>query len=62
MFISQPCRELLSRLENAGHKAYLVGGCVRDGLLGKNIHDLDITTSARPEQVMDLLADLSLLG
>lgn len=59
MFISQPCRELLSRLENAGHKAYLVGGCVRDGLLGKNIHDLDITTSARPEQVMELLADLS---
>ena len=48
--------EILSRLEQAGFEAYLVGGCVRDALLGRPIHDWDITTSARPEQVMALFA------
>lgn len=41
-------------LEGAGHRAYLVGGCVRDWLRGEEPGDLDMTTSARPEQVMAL--------
>ncbi|GAB2692141.1 CCA tRNA nucleotidyltransferase [Paenibacillus thermoaerophilus] len=45
---------LLARLEEAGHEAYYVGGCVRDRLLGRPVHDIDIATSARPEQVMAL--------
>ncbi len=40
-------------IEN-GHKAYLVGGCVRDMLMGKNPTDFDITTSAFPEEVIAL--------
>lgn len=44
-------------LEAAGHRAYLVGGCVRDRLLGRPLHDADIATSARPEQVMVLFPD-----
>ncbi|RUS48206.1 CCA tRNA nucleotidyltransferase [Cohnella sp. AR92] len=45
---------LASILEAAGHAAYLVGGCVRDRLLGRRINDIDIATSALPEQVMVL--------
>jgi len=42
------------RLEQAGHRAYLVGGCVRDRLLGRPLKDADIATSAQPRQVMKL--------
>ena len=45
---------ILEKLEQAGFEAYFVGGCVRDALLGRPIHDWDITTSALPEQVMDV--------
>lgn len=45
---------LAAVLEAAGHEAYLVGGCVRDRLLGREIRDIDIATSALPEQVMEL--------
>ena len=45
---------VLQRLEAAGHQAYLVGGCVRDLLRGAEPHDMDITTSARPEEVLAL--------
>ncbi len=45
---------VLSVLHNAGHKAYIVGGCVRDILCGKEPHDFDITTSALPHEVSAL--------
>jgi tRNA nucleotidyltransferase (CCA-adding enzyme) len=44
--------DLLRRLNEAGHRAYLVGGCVRDLLRGVRVSDWDIATDARPEQVM----------
>lgn len=43
---------VLSKLAQAGYEAYLVGGCVRDAVLGRPIKDIDIATSALPEQVM----------
>lgn len=46
--------EILDRLEEAGYEAYYVGGCVRDRLLGRPVHDWDITTAARPETVLTL--------
>ena len=45
---------ILSRLREAGHEAYFVGGCVRDHLLGREPKDWDIATSARPEDVETL--------
>lgn len=45
---------ILQTLEQAGHAAYLVGGCVRDHLLGKAPDDFDICTSARPEETLRL--------
>ncbi|MDY8021414.1 CCA tRNA nucleotidyltransferase [Paenibacillus polymyxa] len=47
-------REVIHTLSAAGHEAYWVGGCVRDELLGRAIHDMDLTTSAEPEQVVAL--------
>ena len=48
--------QIIERLEQAGFEAYVVGGCVRDSLLGKTPHDWDITTSALPEQVKSLFS------
>ncbi len=48
--------ELGHLLAGAGHEIALVGGSVRDALLGRGGHDLDFTTSARPEQVLELCA------
>ncbi len=44
---------IISRLEQAGYEAYAVGGCVRDSLLGRQPHDWDVTTSAKPMQVKE---------
>ncbi|MBV8789734.1 MAG: CCA tRNA nucleotidyltransferase, partial [Mycobacterium sp.] len=48
-------RELGSAFDAAGHDIYLVGGSVRDALLGRLSPDLDFTTDARPEQVQQIL-------
>lgn len=50
----QAALPILETLENAGYEAYFVGGSVRDTLLGKPIHDVDIATSAYPEEVKAL--------
>lgn len=55
MFIlPQPIRDVLSRLENAGYEAYIVGGCVRDYLLGAVPKDYDVTTSALPTETEEV--------
>ena len=48
---------LLDMLHAAGHRAYAVGGCVRDGLMGLVPHDWDLCTSALPEQVVELFGE-----
>lgn len=52
--IPKNAETILHILENAGYEAYVVGGCVRDSILGRNPDDWDITTSAKPEQVKEL--------
>ncbi|WP_297958923.1 CCA tRNA nucleotidyltransferase [uncultured Ruminococcus sp.] len=47
---------VLSELENNGFEAYLVGGCVRDEIMGRPVHDIDITTNALPSQVLDVFS------
>ncbi|MCR5250035.1 MAG: HD domain-containing protein [Lachnospiraceae bacterium] len=46
--------KILHKLKEAGYEAYIVGGCVRDCLLGKQPSDWDITTSAKPQEVKDI--------
>ena len=52
----------LRRLEIAGHAAYLVGGCVRDMVMGKAPHDWDAASSATPEQVARLFRKTVMTG
>ena len=52
--LPEEVRSILRRLNENGYEAYAVGGCVRDGLLGRAPQDWDLTTSARPEQVAAL--------
>lgn len=49
--------DILSRLRAGGYEAYIVGGCVRDMLLGLEPHDYDVCTSALPEQMKECLSD-----
>ena len=49
--------ELLDTLHRAGYAAYVVGGCVRDSLLGLTPHDWDLCTSALPQQEMELFGE-----
>ena len=52
---------VLRRLHDAGYEAYIVGGCVRDSLLGLVPQDYDVTTSALPEEVEAVFADYSVI-
>jgi poly(A) polymerase len=54
--------DIVSRLKRAGHETYLVGGCVRDLLLGKKPKDFDISTSATPNQVRHTIARSFVIG
>lgn len=52
--IPEHISEIINTLEKAGFEAYLVGGCVRDLLMDKNPKDWDITTNAKPEEIIPL--------
>ena len=54
MKIPRNANEILQTLGDAGFEAYVVGGCVRDAILGREPQDWDITTNALPEQVKEV--------
>ena len=60
--IADSALKVLYRLHNAGYQAYLVGGGVRDLLLGREPKDFDVATDARPEQVQELFRNCRLVG
>jgi poly(A) polymerase len=60
--ISENALTVLYRLKNAGYHAYLVGGGVRDILLGLKPKDFDVATDAHPEQVRELFRNCRLIG
>lgn len=51
----------MRRMEAKGYEIYVVGGCVRDRLLGKNPKDWDLCTNAQPEEVMKVFEDLPVI-
>lgn len=57
MKLDENAKKLIMLLQNNGHRAYAVGGCVRDALMGIQAKDTDITTSATPEQTEKILYD-----
>lgn len=54
--------EVVRTLRSRGHQAYLVGGCVRDLLLGRDPADFDVSTDATPEQVMRIFPQTYAVG
>lgn len=61
MQIPEQVNNLLDMLESAGYEAYVVGGCVRDSLMGVTPHDYDITTSALPEETERVFSGMKLI-
>ena len=55
----EPIKSLAEAFESAGFKLALVGGPVRDAFLGREVHDLDFTTSARPDDIERLVRPLA---
>lgn len=60
--ISRSALKVLYRLHEAGFAAYLVGGCVRDLLLGREPKDFDVATNASPEEIHQLFRNSLLIG
>jgi poly(A) polymerase len=60
--LSPHALKILYRLNQAGYQAFLVGGCIRDLLLGITPKDFDIATQAHPEQVEKLFTNCRLIG
>jgi poly(A) polymerase len=60
--IDPDAAKVVRRLERAGYQAYLVGGCVRDLLLGGKPKDFDVATSARPEDCRSLFRNCRIIG
>ena len=60
--ISRGANEVVQAIEEAGFNAYVVGGCVRDLLLGLHPKDFDVATDATPEQVKDLFRRARIVG
>lgn len=61
-FLDADAVRVLLRLKQNGHQGYLVGGCVRDSLIGRTPKDFDIATSATPNQVKSLFRNCRLIG
>ena len=62
MELKRAATEVVRTLREAGHQAYLVGGCVRDLVLGRDPADYDVATSATPQQVMALFPQTFAVG
>ncbi|WP_040523749.1 polynucleotide adenylyltransferase PcnB [Aliiglaciecola lipolytica] len=60
--ISDNALKVLYRLNSAGFDAYLVGGCVRDLMMGLHPKDFDVVTNATPDEVKDLFKNCRLIG
>lgn len=54
--IPEKANEIITTLTDAGYEAYVVGGCVRDAILGREAADWDITTNAKPEKIKALFS------
>ncbi|QOA29791.1 CCA tRNA nucleotidyltransferase [Staphylococcus aureus] len=52
----EQARPILEQIQDNGFEAYYVGGSVRDYVMGRNIHDIDITTSATPDEIKSIFS------
>ena len=59
--VPAPVNYIIQELEKCGHEAYMVGGCVRDSVLGRKPHDYDICTSATPDEILKAFPDKEII-
>ena len=61
--VGMPCgaEHIINKLVSFGYKAYLVGGCVRDALMGRAPNDWDICTDAKPERIIDCFGEKNVI-
>lgn len=59
--IPKDAESIIDRLNEHGYEAYVVGGCVRDSILGRTPNDWDICTSALPDKVIEIFADYEVI-
>lgn len=57
IYIPANVLNIIEKLEERGFEAYIVGGCVRDSIMGKDPEDYDVTTSASPEEVRECFSE-----
>ena len=62
LHLKQHAISIVRALRERGHQAYLVGGCVRDLLLGREPADYDVTTDATPDEVMSIFPETYAVG
>lgn len=60
--ISPAALQIVDTLTSKGYEAYIVGGCIRDSLLGKEPKDFDVSTNAHPEEIKALFRNCRLIG
>ena len=56
--IDKKAKKVIYMLESKGYNAYIVGGYLRDILLGRKSQDIDITTDALPKEIIDVFKDI----
>lgn len=61
IFMPDYCKTIIKSLEDKGFEAYLVGGCVRDSVMGITPHDYDITTSATPDEMLECFSGFKVI-
>ena len=61
LYIPEKAKVIFELLEKNGYECFLVGGCVRDMLMNKTPHDIDITTSATPQEVKEVFSQFHTL-
>ena len=57
IYVPRDVQNIIDKIEEHGHSAYIVGGCVRDSIMGRTPHDYDICTSALPDEVLSIFSD-----
>jgi tRNA nucleotidyltransferase (CCA-adding enzyme) len=61
IFIPDDVRIIMNKLGESGYKSYIVGGCLRDSILIRPIHDWDICTSAKPNEMLEIFKDFRVI-
>ncbi len=59
--IPNDAKEIIHTLQKNGYEAYVVGGCVRDSVIGRPVHDWDICTSATPSEMLEIFKDRKII-